>query len=293
MSLSAYIQPVWHMKMGTGFKYGEDSAIYNAGDTPLTTDWDHPSPPADPIPYGWDTFHSANPPSLEVSVVTGNGFSGNAVRVEVIEDIFMSLSSYNMEHGLHEPIWKNTYLLEFSYRSNVPIIPAIRDHNIGGFDLRWFGEFGTYLPANTGNAVKVRLRHTFNDITTPWGNIIGFVWNSFHFRGVDPNLEDELKWMEIDGIRLWKLNKSPIIVIQEVEEIEDPLSNRIKGYTNVAHVQLQVLDGSDWVDYGTSQTGAYYNEYHLLYTQPPKRNEFRVKAWNNVGTYFYSNVYEI
>jgi hypothetical protein len=292
MSLSAYIQPVWYKKMGSDFAYGNESAIYNAGDTPLTTDWVHPSAPAKPIPYGWRSiWEDIFPEGHEVSVVTGNGFSGNAVRSEGTWGVALDLFQQEEVLSLHEPIWQNTYLMEFSYRSNIPVAAHIAHIGyVGGFDLRFFGPYGSYFPANTGNAAKVRIKHTFDVINTPYGNMHDFIISHIGFYARDINMDGVHKWMEIDGVRLWKLSKSPTIVIQEV--VWGASTDLIKGYTNLENVQLQILNSGVWEDYGSSQSGSYYNSVYLSYTQPPKRNEFRVKAWNVVGTYFYSNIYE-
>lgn len=64
----------------------------------------------------------------------------------------------------------------------------------------------------------------------------------------------------------------------------------IFGQTNAAYVQLQIPDqNSGWVDYGTPQNGAMLNYHYLTYYMPPSIYSFRIKAWNIIGKYVYSD----
>jgi len=268
MSLSAYIQGIRKVKIGT---YNlSPIAIFNGGDVPDTTDWEG-LPGV--LSEGWINLM----PWPEIaSLVSGNGFIGYAFKSD---GTFYSTNSYfgtNSEtHPLKENIIDSTYVISLKYRAS------------GAFLVYFYGvEQGTghdipsdiigVFPANTGNAVHMTKRRKFvasNMELDELAQSIVFV------QGPD-------FWLEIDEVRLYRLDNRRYISIQRVTEVGST-SYLIRGETTAAMVQLQIMTATGWEDYGDSQTGSVY----LSYTQPPKRDEFRVKAWNVSGDYFYSNIF--
>lgn len=64
---------------------------------------------------------------------------------------------------------------------------------------------------------------------------------------------------------------------------------KIYGSTNANWVQLQIPNGSNWIDTGGPVMASVLNDYWLTFTQPPLLANFRIKAWNVPGKYVYSD----
>jgi hypothetical protein len=91
-------------------------------------------------------------------------------------------------------------------------------------------------------------------------------------------------------LRLPAVHITPDIFVTKGVEIQHFPSTYIYGQTNAAFVQLQVPVIEGWTDYGQPMAGAQFNAGQgLTYTQPPKVDGFRVKAWNEAGKYVFSD----
>jgi len=66
------------------------------------------------------------------------------------------------------------------------------------------------------------------------------------------------------------------------------------GNTSAAFVRLQIVENSQWVDYGIVKSGSEFNATYLVYDHTdrpgmPVPQMFRIKAWNTEGQYVYSD----
>ncbi len=196
MSLSACIQNVRKVKITAANP--EVNAIYNAGDLPHTTDW---ASPTGGLPaYGWKNISQAG--GGQPSIVTGNGFVGNAQRLYDNLNANIALIIDESAAPISEPLLGNTYVLSFKYRTNNFIsVGFSKDINSSG-DLPVSG-IGS-VQANTGDAKHVALRMKFE------GAEHDYTANQIYFL-CGPNNS----WFEIDEVRLYRLNR-----IEEEEEEE-------------------------------------------------------------------------
>lgn len=90
-------------------------------------------------------------------------------------------------------------------------------------------------------------------------------------------------------LRLPMINETPSISVA-IEEITEVFpETRVTGTTNAWNVKLQIWTGIMFVDYGQTMPGSVFNVHYLSYSQPPKVDFFRIKAWNQLGKYVYSD----
>lgn len=146
-----------------------------------TTDWTNPT---SGLAQYWNVYTSF----VDCSIVTGNGFTGNAQRaqrktgiggsVNIYTDTYLSLSS------------ANTYRITFEYRCSIDGLQVY--FYDGGSTL---DGFGTAHSANTGNAISV------SSTDSPNFNPTSIIFSTINAGGTGPTDG----WLEIDNIHLEQL----------------------------------------------------------------------------------------
>ena len=100
-----------------------------------------------------------------------------------------------------------------------------------------------------------------------------------NYRGFSPRL------------RLPVTHVTPDIYVTKGVTIQDFPRTYIYGVTNALFVQIQIPDiASGWSDYGAPMSGTLFNSGQaLIYTQPPKVDQFRLKAWSVPDKFVFSD----
>jgi hypothetical protein len=184
MSLSAYIQGIRKVKIGTVLPSNGIYVIYNGGDMitwASNDDWEDYDTG---LASGWEDKEGSG--LTEFSIVTGNGFVGNAQRAYNPYNAANSLSLDRTTNPLINAgnINGKTFVMSIQYRSSGTLYWFFMDDSTGDVLA------GTF-PANTGNAIAGRTRTKF----TTSMNAVGLYFQS---AGTNP-------WFEIDEVRLYRL----------------------------------------------------------------------------------------
>lgn len=239
----------------------------------LGTDWINPT---NGLAEGWTT--DATP--LTKSIVTGNGFTGNAQRVERITstgNLYIYLSA--------NPVLTigKSYTLYLKYRSDI----TISLYNFSGIK---YSDIGT---ANTGNAISVSVSFTatqarfyigaLNKVANSWFEIdevciidnsnIQFLYNFFGPNGLNKSTADYLMLFKTGGnlnANAWTKTGATLRWNQDGTICN---SNTMPAYargTNLGIVTVTSTDGWDGVStISSNQTrnsvNSFYGVFPLLY----------------------------